>query len=105
MSTMWRVAVSGALASTLFLSSLGCSKRPNDEDIAKDVQNKVSQDPVTKDSNVNVTAKEGKVTLTGDVKTPAEKQKADDIARAEPGATGIDDQIMVHSDETASAAP
>jgi len=102
---MWRAALSGALASTLFLSSLGCSKRPNDEEIAKDVQNKVSQDPVTKDSNVKVTAKDGKVTLSGDVKTPAEQQKADDIARAEPGATGIDDQIMVHPDETASAAP
>jgi len=102
---MWRTAISGALASMLLISSLGCSKRPSDEDIAKDVQNKVSQDPVTKDSNVRVAAKDGKVTLTGDVKTPAEQQRADEIARAEPGNTGVEDQIAVQPDESASTAP
>jgi hypothetical protein len=104
MNTIWRTAIAGALTGILLIS-LGCSKRPSDDDIAKDIQNKVSQDPVTKDSNVRVAAKDGKVTLTGDVKTPAEQQKADEIARAEPGATGLDDQIAVHSDEGASSEP
>ena len=95
MNRMWRTALCGALASTLLVFSLGCSKRPSDEDIAKDIQNKVSQDPVTKDSNVQVAAKEGKVTLTGQVKSPAEQQKADEIAHTEPGVTGVEDQIAV----------
>jgi hypothetical protein len=110
MTKMWRTAISGALGGTLLVFSLACSKRPSDEDIAKDIQNKVTQDPVTKDSNVKVAAKDGKVTLTGDVKTPVEQQKAEDIARAEPGASSVDDQIAVHPDagygaETAAATP
>jgi hypothetical protein len=72
-----------------------CSRRPSDEAIAKDVQDKVAADPETKDSQVNVTAKEGKVTLSGKAASPAAQQKMEQIAHAEPGATGVDDQTAV----------
>jgi hypothetical protein len=82
---------------------VACSKRSSDDTIAKDVQDKVAADPDTRDSQVNVTAKDGKVTLTGKVKTPAAQQKVEQIAKAEPGETGVDDQTTVDSD--ASYAP
>ena len=89
-------------SAVLFLAfGTACSRRPNDEAIAKDIQTRVAADPDTRDSQVNVAAKEGKVTLTGKVKTPVAQKKLEQIAREEPGANGLDDETAV---ETAAAA-
>jgi hypothetical protein len=92
-----------ALLSLLLAFSIACSKRPSDDTIAKDIQDKVAADPDTKDSQVAVAAKEGKVTLTGKVKSPAAQQKVEQIAREEPGAAGVDDQTAVQPDESMAA--
>jgi BON domain len=84
---------------------IACSKSSSDDIIAKDIQDKVAADPDTKDSQVNVAAKDGKVTLTGKVKTPAAQQKVEQIAKAEPGQTGVDDQTSVQSDASQTMAP
>jgi len=81
---------------------VACNKSANDDTIAKDVQTKVATDPDTKDADVTVGAKDGKVTLTGKVKTPAVQQKIEQIAKAEPGVSGVDDQTAVISDNMAS---
>ena len=73
----------------------GCSHRINDEAMARDIQGKISSDPDTRDSQVSVAAKDGKVTLSGTVKSPAAQQKIGQIAREEPGARGVDDQTTV----------
>jgi hypothetical protein len=101
MSKIRKPAISILLVTVLGFS-LACSKRPSDDTIAKDIQDKVAADPDTKDSQVAVAAKEGKVTLTGKVKTPAAQQKVEQIAREEPGAAGVDDQTAVQSDATAA---
>jgi hypothetical protein len=97
--------ISIALLAALLGLSIACTKKPSDDTIAKDIQAKVAADPDTKDSQVNVAAKDGKVTLTGNVKTPAAQQKVEQIARDEPGAAGIDDETAVQTDASASAAP
>jgi BON domain len=73
----------------------GCSKRPSDQTIAQDVQNKVAADPVTKDSAVTVTVNDGKVTVKGTVKDTATQQRVEQIAREEEGATGVNDETAV----------
>jgi len=73
----------------------GCSHRINDEAMARDIQGKISSDPDTRDSQVSVAAKDGKVTLSGTVKSPAAQQKIGQIAREEPGARGVDDQTTM----------
>ena len=78
-------------------------KKPSDDAIAKDVQSKVAADPDTKDSDVSVTVKDGKVTLTGKVKTQAAQQEIEQIAKDAPGATGIDDQTAVDTAAMANA--
>jgi len=55
----------------------------------------VSVDPTTKDSPVNVTVKDGKVTLRGTVKDAATQQHMEEIAKSAPGATGVEDQTAV----------
>jgi hypothetical protein len=84
---------------------IGCSKEPSDDTISKDIQDKVATDPDTRDSQVAVATKDRKVTLTGKVKTPAAQQKAEQIAREEPGTAGVDDQTVVEGDTSAAAAP
>src|SRR5215467_490578 len=88
----------GTLAALLtggILAIAGCGTKVSDDAIAKDVQDKVSLDPATKDSPVNVNVKDGKVTLRGTVKDAATQQRMEEIAKASPGATGVEDQTAV----------
>jgi hypothetical protein len=100
-----KLSISIALLTALLGLSIACSKKPSDDTIAKDIQTKIAADPDTKDSQVNVAAKDAKVTMTGQVKTPAAQQKIEQIAREEPGAAGVDDQTAVQPDASAAPAP
>jgi hypothetical protein len=93
-----------ALLAVLLAFSFGCSSRPSDQIIAKDIQSKVAADPETKDSSVAVAAKQGNVTLNGKVKTVAAQQKVEQIARLEPGVVSIEDQTSVQPDTVSAAA-
>ena len=96
------------LHSCLFLSiamSVGCSKHPTDSQIQTDIQTKAAADPDLKDSNVAVVATEGKVTLTGKVKTPTAEKKLQQIAKEEPGVSDVVDQTSVDSAAVAETSP
>jgi len=95
MAKFSKAAVATLLVSAMLGFTVGCSKHGNDDTIAQDIQSKVAADPVAKDSAVSVTAKDGKVTLRGTVKDTATQQRVDQIAREEPGASGVDDQTAV----------
>ena len=95
--------------------SIACKKKPSEESspqstasdatITQDVETKVAADPDTKDSQVTVAAKQGKVTLTGKAKTPAAQKKVEQIAQAEPGVTAVDDQTAVEAAPEQAAQP
>src|SRR6202050_1170470 len=99
-----KISISIALLIALGLS-IACSRHPSDDAIAKDIQTQSAADPDTKDPQISVTAQQGKVTLTGQAKTPAAQQKMEQIAKDEPGETGVDDQTAGQADATAGAAP
>lgn len=88
-------AISLFLTTALLGFPLGCRRGASDEAIAKDIQGKISADPDTKDSQVNVAAKDGKVTLSGSVDSQAAQQKIEQITREESGAKVVDDQITI----------
>jgi hypothetical protein len=88
-------ATSITLVGVLLGFSISCAKRPSDDTIAKEVQNRVAADPDTKDSTVSVVAKDGKVTLTGTASNQVAQQKLEQIARQEPGIAGVDNQTTV----------
>jgi hypothetical protein len=90
----------------LFLvASIGCSKGPSDEAVAKDIQKKIAEDPITKDAPVNVSAQAGKVTLSGKVKSQEVRDKIEQIARQQPGTTAVDDQTTAVPPPAAAALP
>jgi len=97
--------ISVLLLGVSMLLSVACSRRPSDDTIAKDIQNKVATDPATKDSQVNVVAKDGKVTLSGAVSDLTAQQKVEQIAREEPGVAGVDNQTSIGGEPAAATAP
>lgn len=92
------------LLTTLLALSLGCSRKPNDDAISKDIQQKLAADPDTKDANITVTSKDGQVALTGKTPSPAARPKAEQIAKAEPGVSSVDDEVAVEQAGMTSAA-
>jgi len=84
---------------------LGCKSKPNDTQIQEDIQSKVAANPETQDSAVNVVSQQGKVTVTGKVKKPAASKAIDQIAKAEPGVTSVDDETTVAPATVAEATP
>ena len=102
---MRNLTVSVVLLTVLMELSLGCSRHPSDDTVTKDIQNKVAADPETKDSQVNVVAKEGKVTLSGKVSTPSAQKKVEQIAHEEPGVANVDDQTTIEPEAMAPAPP
>jgi BON domain len=85
--------------------SVGCSHRTSDDTMAKDIQSKLATDSETRDSQVNVAVKDGKITLSGKVSTPSAQQKVEQIAREEPGIAGVDDQITIEPEAAAPPPP
>jgi BON domain len=94
MRTLSKEIVATLLFSTVFACVAACSKHADDT-IGKDIQRKLAADPLTKDATVSVTSKDGKVTLRGALKDAPTQQRAEQIAREEPGATGVDNQTAV----------
>ena len=88
---------------SVLMLSVACSRRTSDDKITKDIHEKVAADPETADSQVAVTAKDGKVTLTGKVKSTNVQKKVEQIASEEPGQNGIDDQTTVDPEMTPSS--
>jgi hypothetical protein len=105
MRTLHNPTISVLLLGVSMLLSVACSRRPSDDTITKDIQSKVATDPATKDSQVNVVAKDGKVTLSGAVSDPTAQQKVEQIAREEPGVAGVENRTTVGSEPAMAAAP
>src|SRR5215831_2870444 len=100
-----KILVVSAVLLSIFMSlSLACSRQASDDTVEKDIQNKVAADPDTKDSQVNVAAKQGKVTLSGKVSTPAAQKKVEQIASEEPGVSSVDNETTVDSAVASEAA-
>jgi hypothetical protein len=93
------------LVSLILLLGMAVACRSKDDQIEKDIETKAAADPETKGDDVAVASKEGKVTLTGKVKSPAAQQKLEQIAREEPGIAVVDNQTTVAPDAMAAQAP
>ncbi len=84
---------------------VACSKGPSDETIAGDLQNKITADPLTKDSAIEAVVKNGKVKLRGTARTVEAQQKAEEFARLEPGVVSIEDATLVEAEAAPAPQP
>jgi hypothetical protein len=95
-----RSMVSIAVLATTMI--VGCAKSPNDAAIVTSIQSQMFSDQQLKDSNIQVSSNQRKVTLTGTVSSDAAHLDAYKIASETPGVVSVDDQTSV---QTAQALP
>jgi BON domain len=94
----------------LLLTAGGCTIKqsqspapPSDQVITSDIQAKLFQDPVLKTRDINVSAQNAIVTLTGSVNSDDEKTSVERIANQEKGLKLVVDQLVVAN--AVAAAP
>ena len=87
-----------ALVTTALLGmTTGCGKKSaSDQSLVTDIQSKLYADAVTQPAHVNVAAKDGVVTLAGDVPTSDVELEAMKIANSTPGVSSVNDQMKVN---------
>lgn len=88
--TVW-----AALASLLLALAIGCSTNKANTPDVKDQVSKALDNAGYKDLKVNVNNDKQLVTLTGDVKTQEDKEKAEDIAKTAASGFVVSNEIGV----------
>jgi hypothetical protein len=86
--------VAGFLAALVIaVSAAACSQ--TDSGVTTKVKAKFAQDDIVKAHEINVTTREGIVTLAGEVESVAIKQQAVRLARETEGVTAVIDELRV----------
>jgi hypothetical protein len=85
-----------ASALALAVAAIACSS--TDAGITTNVKSKFAADDTVKAYEINVTTREGVVTLSGDVDSAAAKAQAVQIARSTEGVTDVVDQLTINPD-------
>ena len=90
----------------LVYATIGCGSapKPTDDAIVTGIQGKMFSEPSLKASSITVSAKDGVVTLSGQVPDEAARQAAQQIATEAPGVSKIIDQTTLAT-QTAAALP
>jgi BON domain len=81
----------------------GCAKKPDDAALVTNIKAQMFSDAQLKGANLQVTSKNGQVTLSGTVPSDAARLDADKIATQMPGVTKVSDQMTVAGAESAQA--
>jgi len=83
---------------------VGCTKAPNDAQLASDIQTKLASDSGLQGKQLGVKAEGGTVTLTGTVDNDAQRDAAARYASSEPGVKQIINNLQVAPPPPAQAA-
>lgn len=89
----------------VFLAAAGCSTGPSDEAIATEIKSRMFSDEQLKTANVQVVAKNGEVTLSGEVPSDAARYSAFKLAAETKGVTKVHDQLTVRTAQAMQPAP
>jgi BON domain-containing protein len=97
-----RFILSGLVLAVLFVSA--CSNKPGDDTVTTSIKAKLYSEPLLKSASVDVTAKDGIVTLTGQVPDDAARLAAQHIAATTPGVKTVVDQTTMAPPPPATTA-
>lgn len=98
---MRRASVVLVILLAAFLAAAGCSTGPSDEAIATDIKARMFNDAQLKNANVQVTSKNGEVTLAGEVPSEAARYSAFKLAAETKGVVKVHDLLTVHTAQAA----
>jgi hypothetical protein len=86
----------------------GCAKRPDDAALVTNIKSQMFSDAQLKGASLQVSSKDGQVTLSGTVSSDAARYEAYKIATQTPGVSKVNDQMSVQvaqADPPPQAAP
>ncbi len=85
----------GILLLAILAASVGCTKAPNDAQLASNIQSKLATDSGLQGKQLGVKAESGTVTLSGAVDNDAEREAAARYASTEPGVKQVINNLTV----------
>ncbi len=97
-----------AVMLAILTAGVGCTKAPNDAQLASDIQTKLASDSGLMGKQLGVKAEGGSVTLTGTVDNDGQRDAAARYASSEPGVKQVINNLQVAAPpmtETAEATP
>jgi BON domain-containing protein len=94
-----------ALLMSLLLMAVACSKSPTDESISAAIKADYYSDPAVKNEPIEITVKDGEVTLAGNVSSDAARLQAYKLAEAAPGVKKVEDKMEVGSSMAMNPPP
>jgi len=100
---MRRAALSIVLLAMVLAA--GCSSGPSDEALVTEVKAKLFSDANLKAADLNVTAKDGVLTLAGEVPSEGARYQAFKLATETKGVTRVEDKMNVAMAQAAPAPP
>jgi hypothetical protein len=83
----------------------GCARKPDDAALVTNIKAQMFSDSQLQGASLQVTAKDGQVTLAGTVPSDAARLDAYKIATQTAGVTKVNDQMTVSGAQAAQAAP
>ena len=92
-----------AFASALMLAAVAVACSSTDAGITTNVKSKFAADDTVKAYEIDVTTRNGVVTLSGDVDSAAAKEQAVLIARSTEGVADVVDQLVIIPDTAATS--
>lgn len=99
------VYVSAVVLLALCFVAVGCSKAPNDAQIATDIQAKINGDSGLQGKQLAVQASNGTVTLSGVVDNDAQRDAAARYASSEPGVKQVVNNLQIAPPQAAEVTP
>jgi outer membrane biosynthesis protein TonB len=87
------------------LLALGCTARPDDSQIARDVERNLGSDMALSGARIEVASVDGVVTLAGNVTSASESSRAEQIAEQVEGVVRVRNQLSVTPPPVASPPP
>ncbi|HWF39281.1 MAG TPA: BON domain-containing protein [Candidatus Acidoferrales bacterium] len=83
----------------------GCARKPDDTAVVTNIKSQMFSDAALKDSTLQVTSKNGEVTLTGSISNDAARYEAYKIATQTAGVSKVNDQMTVQTAQNAAPDP
>ena len=90
-----RIVLPFVLFLTLVTTVLAASKPVTDDFISDTIRTKLAADQIVKGGAIEVIVKDGAVTLKGSVEEPAQRNKAEKIAKKVNGVKSVANEIQI----------
>ena len=95
MKAKFSLYVTAVMLLAILTVGVGCTKAPNDAQLASDIQSRLSSDSGLQGKQLGVKSENGTVTLTGTVDNDAQRDAAARYASAEPGVKQVVNNLQV----------